>query len=364
MNLNMIRPKNETEDLLLSIIKNCETLIEQTQRKPEETLELKMIKPREIFHFTPPVPIKGDFMIGLADLEVYNSISNITEQNNRLELYKFPEEKAGGVSDKKVGDEIEKDLDISDITATDLQHDIIGPIIIEEYKEQVTKRTKDEQYMSILAMYIDSVFQDFESFLRTEVDLVEDDIKLVLDEHNSSFITYELEPGIYTFKDLLEALFNFLQSEYRGPSNVIDIKYDGITRKTKLVVRSGIIAIRFDEKSFFSNILGFLSGWEYKHYNEYFSHKFVNLSTTNKIHLKCDVIDGSVLNGVRHPILYGFVLDKFPGYKVFSEPETIHYKKINKSVFNTITFNLEIDNDEEVDFNGETMTFTLQMIKI
>ena len=33
----MIRPKNETEDLLLSIAKNRETLIHQTHTKPEET---------------------------------------------------------------------------------------------------------------------------------------------------------------------------------------------------------------------------------------------------------------------------------------------------------------------------------------
>ena len=44
MNLNMTPPKNETEDLLLSISKNCETLIEQTHKKPQETLEVKMIK--------------------------------------------------------------------------------------------------------------------------------------------------------------------------------------------------------------------------------------------------------------------------------------------------------------------------------
>ena len=60
MNLNMIRPKNETGDLLLSITKNCETLIEQTHRKPEETLELKMNKSRETFHFSPPIQIHGD----------------------------------------------------------------------------------------------------------------------------------------------------------------------------------------------------------------------------------------------------------------------------------------------------------------
>ena len=360
----MIQPKNKTKDLLLSITENCETLIQQTQTKSQETLEFKMVKPRETFHFKPPIQIKGDWMIGLTDLEVYISIFNITEENNKFQLYKFPDEKAGGVTYEKVRDEIEKDLDIEDITATDLQDDIIGPIIIEEYKKQVTKRMKDDKYMEILAGYIRSIFQDFESYLRTEVDLVEDDIKLVLDEYNSSFITYELDPGIYTFKDIPESLFKILQSEYPDTSNVIDIEYNDITMKTNLVVRFGIIAIRFDGKSFFNTILGFIPGWDYKHYNKYVSQKIVNLSNTNKIHLKCDAIDGSVVDGVRQPILYSFVLDKLPGYKVFSEPETIHYKKINKSVLNTITFCLEDDDNKEVNFNEETLTFTLQMIKI
>ena len=70
MNLNMIRPKNETEDLLLSITKNCETLIDQTHIKPAETLEFKIINPRETFHFNPPIHIKGDCMLGLTDLKV------------------------------------------------------------------------------------------------------------------------------------------------------------------------------------------------------------------------------------------------------------------------------------------------------
>ena len=80
----MIQPKNETEDLLLSITKNCKMLIEQTHRKAEEALEFKMIKPREIFHFKPPIQIQGDWMIGLTNLEVYNSIFNITEEDNKF----------------------------------------------------------------------------------------------------------------------------------------------------------------------------------------------------------------------------------------------------------------------------------------
>ena len=137
MNLNMIRPKNQTEDLLLSITKNCETLIEQTHRKPEVTLEFKMTKSRETFHFKQPIQIKGDWMIGLTDLEVYNSIFNITEENNKFKLYKFPDDKIGGVTYEKVKGEIEKDLGIEDITAEDLQDEIIGPLIIEEYEKQI-----------------------------------------------------------------------------------------------------------------------------------------------------------------------------------------------------------------------------------
>ena len=60
MNLNTMRPKNEAEDLLLSITKNCEILIKQTHRKAEETMEFKMNKSREIFHFSPPIQAKGD----------------------------------------------------------------------------------------------------------------------------------------------------------------------------------------------------------------------------------------------------------------------------------------------------------------
>ena len=188
---------------------------------------------------------------------------------------------------------------------------------------------KEDKYMKILAGYVSSVFQDFESFLRTGIDSIEDDIKMVLDEYNSSFITYELDPGIYTFKDFSKSLFNILQSEYPGPDNVIVIEYDDITTKAKLVVKFGIITIKFGEKSFFSTVLGFTPGWDYKHYNKYTSQKVVNLGSTNKIHLKCDCIDGSVLNGVRQPILYSFVLDKLPDTKYFVNLKQFIIKKIN-----------------------------------
>ena len=93
----MIRQKNQTEGLLLSITKKCQTLIGQTHREAEETLEFKMTEPKETFHFKPPISFEGSCMIGLTDPEVYNSIFNTTEESDKFDLYKFPEDKIGGI---------------------------------------------------------------------------------------------------------------------------------------------------------------------------------------------------------------------------------------------------------------------------
>ena len=83
----MMRPKNETEYLLLSITKNCETPIKQTHRKAEETLEFKLNKSKQIFRFNQPIPIEGSWILGLTTLEVYLSLFIITDKNNKFELY-------------------------------------------------------------------------------------------------------------------------------------------------------------------------------------------------------------------------------------------------------------------------------------
>ena len=85
-----------------------------------------------------------------------------------------------------------------------------------------------------------------------------------------------MAPGIYTFKDLSESVFNILQTEYEQYNNSVDIEFDAITRRTKLILRPGTIAIRFDDISFFSPIFGFQPHWDYKQYNKNISQKLLN----------------------------------------------------------------------------------------
>ena len=79
MNLDVIRPNNQIEDLLLSITKNRESINEQTYRKAETIMEFKLTKRRETYSFSSPITIEWSWMICLTSLEVCNSVFNITE---------------------------------------------------------------------------------------------------------------------------------------------------------------------------------------------------------------------------------------------------------------------------------------------
>ena len=188
----MINPKNKIENLLLSITKNCQTLKKQTHLKQQYVLEFKIIKPRKMFQYNKPVQIKGDWKLGLTSSEVYNSIFNKNHTNNKFELDNSRESKIGGISYEKVKNEVEKDLEASNITDAYLQDELIGQSNIKEYEQEVSKGMEDGVYLNILACYYSSIFQDFESYLTTEIGLVEDDIKLVFDKYNPDFLLMNL----------------------------------------------------------------------------------------------------------------------------------------------------------------------------
>ena len=278
-----------------------------------------MIKPRESFHFNPPIHVK-DWMIGLTGLEVYNSILNITKENNKFELYTdtFDE-----FSFEELKDELEEILNIPNITNNHLEDEIIGPRIIKAYWKLRSEKSSTNGYIILLLGYARSPFRDFESYIRIAVGLDEDDIQLILKQYNANFVTNELDPSNYTIEDLQEAVYPL--GDYEG---TLQIEYDDLNKKTKRILTrfgSTFGTLRFDEKPFFHTLLGFTPYWDYKPTNAihadspgvHTSDEILNLNTKNKIHLKCDFIDGSVVNGIREPILFSFVLEKKPGYKVF-----------------------------------------------
>ena len=177
---------------------------------------------------------------------------------------------------------------------------------------------------------------------------------------------YSLNPGIYEVVDLNNTL------KYISPDNVQrSITIDDVRIKSNLKSNQTLI---FTEKSFFYTVLGFtrsrfyslgdIEGFYQMIAGSYKSDRPINNTGLDKVHLKCDCNNGSIVNGIREPILYSFELSSPRGHKIYNEPRVKLFKKINKPVLSHITFYLEDDDHKPVDFNNETVSFTCQLIKI
>ena len=195
-----------------------------------------------------------------------------------------------------------------------------------------------------------------------------DEIMEILDLKNiaTKRIGYSLNPGIYEVVDLNNILIHIL------PDNVrVNITKDNIRLGCDLKTNQTLI---FAEKSFFYTILGFtpsqsyplddIDGFYHLIAGSYKSNRPINITGIDKINLKCDCIQDSIVNGQRELILISFALSSRPGYKIFKEHRIKLFKKIKKFVLSHITFYFEDDDYKPVDFHNETISFTCQLIKI
>ena len=353
-------------ELLLLIKKHTDTLIEQTKTKPQETLEFKMDKQRQTFSFNSPINLveEGKWLLSVSSFECTNSVFNITNENNSFSII-IP-----GHYETEFAEQIINDLNkLLELKSLELHVEKVKKrgnkikIANKEYKLS----DFDNQKYEILQELKNAKYNDLEDLVY-RMQLTYNEIIDVLDlEYIPTKRTgYSLNPGIYEVVDLNNTLKHIL------PNNVnINITIDDIRLKSNLKINQTLI---FTEKSFFYTILGFtqsqsyplddIDGFYQLIAGSYKSNRPINITGIDKIHLKCDCIQGSIVNGIREPILYSFALSSPPGHKIYKEPRVKLFKKVNKSVLSHITFYFEDDDYKPIDFNNEIVSFTCQLIKI
>ena len=96
----------------------------------------------------------------------------------------------------------------------------------------------------------------------------------------------------------------------------------------------------------------------------YKSEKPVIITGIDKMHLKADCIQGTIVNSIRELILYSFALSSPPGHIFFEESRVRLLRKINKSVLTHLTFFSEDDDHKSVGSHNNTISFTCQLNKI
>ena len=288
-------------ELLLLIKKHTDTLIEYTKTKPQETLEFKMNKQIQTFLFNPPISLleEGNHLLVVSSFECINAVFNITNENNSFSII-IPGHYRNK-SDEKTINDLNKLLDLK---------------FLELHVEEVKKRGNkikignneyklsdcDTQKNEILEKLKNVKYNDLKDLvyrMRLNYDEVMDilDLKYIPTKRTG----YSLDPGIHEVIDLNITLKNVL------PDNVkVSVTIDDIRLKSNLKPNQTLF---FTKKSFFYTILGFtrsrsyplddIDGFYQLIAGSYKSDRPINITGIDKIHLKCDCIQGSIVNGIR-----------------------------------------------------------------
>ena len=330
------------KELLLSIKKHTDTLIEQTKTKPQETQEYKVNKQTQTFSFNPPIKlIENKWLLAVSSFECTNTVFNITDENNSFSTI-IPGHYQNKSVEKTIND-LNKLLELKSLE-----------LHVEKVKKRGNKiKLEDKEFQ--LSDFDDQKNEIIEELKNAKYNNLEDLVYRmrlsydeIMDISDLNYIPtkrtgYSLNPGIYEVVDLNNTLKHIL------PDNVkVNITIDDIKSKSNLKINQTLI---FTEKSFFYTILGFTQSRSYPlddidgSYQiiagSYKSDEPINITGIDKIHLKCDCIQGSIVNGIREPILYSFALSSPPGHKIYKEPRVKLFKKVNKSVLSHITFFLK-----------------------
>ena len=327
-------------EFLLLTKKHTDTLIEQTKTKPQEILESEMNKQMQIFSFNPPINLieEGKWLTSVSLFNCTNSVFNITYGNNSFsiiipghyktefvekvinylnELYEFRSLEFNVEAVRKRGKIIkiaDKEYKLSDF---------------DNQKNEILEELRNKKYNDLrdLIYRMQLTYNEF-------LDILE------LEYIPTKRTGYSLNPGIYEVVGLNNTLKDIL------PDNVkLSITIDDVRLKSNLKTNQTLI---FTEKSFFYTILGFtrsrscplddIDAFYQLIAGSYKSDRSINITGIDKIHLKSDCIQGSIVNGVRELIFYSFAFSSPPGHKINKEPRAKLFKKVNKSVLSQITF--------------------------
>ena len=255
MNLNKIGHKTETEGLIVSISENCELLIKQTNRKPQETLEFKLSKPRVTSSLKPSFILGLDtkWTIGLSSLEVYFSLFNIKEETIKIELYSYSFDES---SFTELKDEVAEIFGFSEVTPKLLQQDVVGSRIFKEFEKLRSEKSSTDVYRIFFLGYARTPSRHFECYLRFLLGL--DEKKCSLDFKNL-FHNLSATKNLQAFTEL--KIFQDPLTQWQITKGLYKRNMMICMQTKPILIRFGLTfgTSTFDEKSLFQNYIRYHS---------------------------------------------------------------------------------------------------------
>ena len=211
-------------ELLLLIKKHTDTLIEQTRTRPQETLEFKMNKQRQIFSFNPPINLleEDKWLLAISSFECKNSVSNITDDNNSFSII-IPGHYETKLAEKII-DELNRLLELRTLKLHVNEVKRRGNKIKIGDKEYKLSDFDTQKY-EIIEELKNAKYNDLEDLvyrMRLSYDEIMDilDLKYIPTKRTG----YSLDPGIYEIIDLNNTLKHILPDNVKVNITLDDIR--------------------------------------------------------------------------------------------------------------------------------------------
>ena len=257
MDLSNFVTYDKKESLLLSIAKSNLDIVENTLSKPQETLEFKMNKRKESFSFDIPLDLPEQWMMGVTSLEVYNTVYNITEKNNKLKILLRKDQLDVLGLDTELVKKVEylyKTSDKSGISNIEK----INKLIVDNYTNK-KKRGLTQEDFDTLTEIINLIILENTKNNKGSLNIIIPDYLIFIDH-----VKIELTPGVYELVDLNNAI----------KEEIIESKdYAPVDLETFKKMNKQIINLLFILDSIYKPI-------QYQR-NQYYQHQTILYSTPN-----------------------------------------------------------------------------------
>ena len=306
---------------------------------------------------------EGKWLLAITSFEATDSVFNITNENNSFSI------SAPSHWNSEDGEELINKLN----KLLELRSENGSELHVEEVAKRGTRIEIEnggynlasfDQYKSeILAELKKVIYRDLEDTVY-RLQLTYNEIIGIMDVKFIAGSTsgYTIPTGVYKIRDTNLMLKSLFHKQMKVKFTVDDIRL-----KSKLTINKtiGLQKIFFTLLGFtesHSGVLRDIPSFVRLIPESYKSDKPINITGMYRIHLNCDCIQGSMVNGVRETIFNSLALSSPTGHKVFKEFRIELFKKKKNSVLSHITFYLEDDDHKPIDFNGERINFIGQLI--
>lgn len=255
----------------------------------------------------------GEYVCGLIDFQTFNSIPNIDETNN-LFYFGHPNQNV----EIKPANIILNSVELFESSTS------------EKEEEEKASRKRRRRAAGNIAY----------------------------NNHKKISLTFiKIPTGSYE----LEHLAEYLQKRLKKKGTKLVLQPNKNTLRCELFCNQ---PIDFSRPNTIGTLLGFRSDRVLDAYEAHESQLPANILKVNIIRVECNIITGSYLNNRASHAIHEFSPKVPPGYKINEVPQNVIYYPITVKNIQKIELSLVDQNNQSINFRGETITIRLHIKKL